>query len=1021
MSINSLFNPSFLKKKLTEYKNIDSDKIKNAREIFERWNTSVDLTKEKESQQSFLKEFFEEILGYQGVAGKKDNSLWWESGSQVDGKKPDGILGFNLASYKAETVSMKDAGDVRVVIELKDCTVNLDKNQKRKEFHGTPIEQGFSYASKVGSSCEFVIISNFKQIRLYKYGQGGGEGKYHEFLLDDLANSDDKIKEFHFLLSKDQLFTKVNNQSQVHSLDMTDRGEEIQNEFYRWYKQLREEIWDNLVELNKDKPFGRNFYLYKAQKLIDRIIFIRFCRENNALDGDSVRQALDNTFVPTKYERLKYLFLAMDKGRPEIGIAKFNGGLFAEDAELDSLNVSDDIIDKIVLLYSHDFGSDLDVNILGHIFEQSISDLEKLSNDKPAEKKKAKSNEREKHGVFYTPPFITEFIINAAIGSWVNDRKAEIKAKEGSKEFWQEYAEKLKTIKILDPACGSGAFLVKVFDYLQNEWREVKKHIKTDWDYKDILRNNIYGVDINVASIGITKLSLWLKTARYCREFKEPLTALDGNIKVGNSLIDDKRVAGFYHEYEGKVVHESITIHSGLFEAGEIKKYEEQHKKSLAFKWKEEFVAVFEQGGFDVIVGNPPYVSAVTARMSKEVRDYYVNKYECVDGAFDLYLLFLLQCLRLIKQNGRFGYIVPNKLLSANYAKRGLDYLCSTNECTSYDVSSLNIFEGAAVYPIIFTGNSGECGISKYQISNFEPLTINVCNDTLQEYKTFKDFGISVECGAAGFEADKIAQNIYENSGDDKIPFIVSGSVDKYSINYTGVQYMKQRYKNAFVDINCVSENRKKLWMNSKIIIAGMTKEVEAVFADKPLGLGVGSYAIRDCKNFSPLYILGLLNSKFMTYYIRIKFKDKHLAGGYLSINAGNIEQFPIAEANNNKQQEVITLVEKMITTHNEINAIDAKIFKLLQGDFSKININKQLGKWSELSWNEFLSEIAKQKFELTSKQEEKWLERFEEKQAEVKQLQSTITRTDAEIDKMVYALYGLSQEEIRVVEDLVV
>ena len=366
MSINSLFNPSFLKKKLSGYKNIDSDKIKNAREIFERWNTSVDLTKEKENQQSFLKEFFEEILDYQGVAGKKDNSLWWESGSQVDGKKPDGILGFNLASYKAETVSMKDAGDVRVVIELKDCTVNLDKNQKRKEFHGTPIEQGFSYASKVGSSCEFVIISNFKQIRLYKYGQGGGEGKYHEFLLDDLASSDEKIKEFHFLLSKDQLFTNVNNQSQVHSLDMTDRGEEIQNEFYRWYKQLREEIWDNLVELNKDKPFGRNFYLYKAQKLIDRIIFIRFCRENNALDGDSVRQALDNTFVPTKYERLKYLFLAMDKGRPEIGIAKFNGGFFGSRTTTTDTQTSQ-VMSSLVSGNNVNISSNQDINVLASV------------------------------------------------------------------------------------------------------------------------------------------------------------------------------------------------------------------------------------------------------------------------------------------------------------------------------------------------------------------------------------------------------------------------------------------------------------------------------------------------------------------------------------------------------------------------------------------------------------------------------------------------------------------------------
>jgi hypothetical protein len=106
-----------------------------------------------------------------------------------------------------------------------------------------------------------------------------------------------------------------------------------------------------------------------------------------------------------------------------------------------------------------------------------------------------------------------------------------------------------------------------------------------------------------------------------------------------------------------------------------------------------------------------------------------------------------------------------------------------------------------------------------------------------------------------------------------------------------------------------------------------------------------------------------------------------------------------------------------MIETKNTISAINQQFFKLLAGDFSKININKQIQKWSELSWNEFLLEIAKQKFELTAKQEEKWLERFEEKQTEIKKLQSTLTRTDTEIDKMVYALYGLSEEEIAVVE----
>ena len=268
----------------------------------------------------------------------------------------------------------------------------------------------------------------------------------------------------------------------------------------------------------------------------------------------------------------------------------------AEDKDLDSLEISDEIIDKIVILYSYDFGSDLDVNILGHIFEQSISDIENLTGNN--------EEKRKKDGVFYTPAYITEYIVKEAVGGWLADRKAEITAKEGSKEWWLEYAEKLKSIKILDPACGSGAFLVKVFDYLQNEWQEVPEEIKTEikaeiktetktnWNYKDILTNNIYGVDINPASVSITKLSLWLKTAHY----REPLTTLDNNIKIGNSLIDNPDIAGYYSEFEGKIVQEHIKSEGSLLDFTAIEEIKNEGvKKSLAFKWEKEFKEVFKE------------------------------------------------------------------------------------------------------------------------------------------------------------------------------------------------------------------------------------------------------------------------------------------------------------------------------------------------------------------------------------------------------------------------------------------
>lgn len=211
--MKNLFSKNQIEAKLKIY-NLDSKIIEKAREIATRWLNNVDLTKETENQESFLREFFIDILGYQAITGKENNSLWWESGSIVDGKKPDGILGFNLNSYKSDSLTEK-VGDIRVVIELKESSVNLDKKQQRKDCGGTPVEQGFRYASKVGGKCEFVIIANFSEIRLYK---SSDQSKFHSFKLEDLANDDNKIKEFHFLLAKDRLFTKNFNQSPAHEV-----------------------------------------------------------------------------------------------------------------------------------------------------------------------------------------------------------------------------------------------------------------------------------------------------------------------------------------------------------------------------------------------------------------------------------------------------------------------------------------------------------------------------------------------------------------------------------------------------------------------------------------------------------------------------------------------------------------------------------------------------------------------------------------------------------------------------------
>jgi hypothetical protein len=308
------------------------------------------------------------------------------------------------------------------------------------------------------------------------------------------------------------------------------------------------------------------------------------------------------------WDRVRGLFTSINEGYPEEHINKFNGGLFADDADLDALVIRDSVLEHIIALEKYDFDSDLNVNILGHIFEQSISDIEELKASieankglkplakepieankglQPLAKKPIEANKglqplakdtvgkRKKDGIFYTPEYITRYIVQETVGGYLEERKAECgfealppitdadwqSIKRDKRNVltynttiehhiaaWTAYREKLAAIKVCDPACGSGAFLNQVFDFLYAEGQRVNAELArlqlgqttTSDLQKDILQNNIYGVDVNPESVEITRLSLWLKTADRSKE----LTSLDHTIRCGNSLVDDANVAG---------------------------------------------------------------------------------------------------------------------------------------------------------------------------------------------------------------------------------------------------------------------------------------------------------------------------------------------------------------------------------------------------------------------------------------------------------------------------------------------
>ena len=551
----TLLNQKLLKSCIEKFHFPENEKRQKSEKIISAWQKSFkdsDLSKAKETslQGKFFAKFFCEILGY--TTQDDSNEVWTlkqEAKTEVDGKEADGSLGF----YS------KTSEKTRCVIELKDAQKPLDKKQLTRESKQTPVEQAFQYLYKF-ADCDWVIVSNFRYTRLYHKSKG--QTAYEEF--DILTLHEEKeFKRFYYCLCQENL---LNEQARSPMDELVKRSGEacidITKEFYLEFKNVRKKLFDHIVENNPD--FDKKLLLEKTQKILDRFVFIFFCEDtagllphNTVENTYELGQASFSSSECKIWEQFRGLFVAIDKGNTRVKppINAYNGGLFAYDEILDKqLIIRDEIFEDIKNLARYDFESDLNVNILGHIFEQSLSDLEQIKNELDGIQEEKKNAKRKKDGIFYTPEYITHYIVKETIGKYL-----------------EENPEKLEEIKILDPACGSGAFLNQAHSFLVQQ-RKIQRdekiaqlgksqlnffeHINPADIDRSILLNNLYGVDLNKESVEITKLALWLKTAHaQCK-----LNNLDENIKCGNSLIDDETIAG-----------------------------------DKAFKWEEEFPSLFKE------------------------------------------------------------------------------------------------------------------------------------------------------------------------------------------------------------------------------------------------------------------------------------------------------------------------------------------------------------------------------------------------------------------------------------------
>ncbi len=1066
-----IFGDRNFKQKLANFPLDTISDLNTKRKIIEKYikalgSGRIERTKEESIQADFINKFFGDILGYE----YNDPYLWnleKEYKSVTDGSKADGVLGFFSMAEKTKNA------DVRVVIELKDALTDLDKAQNRLGDKRTPVEQAFSYSSKAGGHCKWVMVSNFKEIRLY---HASDQSRYESFMVADLAG-DEHLKRFFFLLQKGHLIAEK-GESIIDTLyrERLEFEQTISKQFYSKYKAMRIELFDHLKQYNPGQD--HLLLIAKAQKLLDRFIFVCFCEDANLLPAytlkktkDILNQAFD--FEPNKiWRQLKGLFHSIDIGNPPMDINRFNGGLFKKDEELDALIIKDSILLKLIDFSEFDFASDLNVNILGHIFEQSLSDIEAIKaqvgngNVLSAEEKDnlRKNGKRKKEGIFYTPEYITRYIVKEAIGRWLDDRKRELgfydlpelspgdidsikqvrrKSKQDGKmypvleynraierhlAFWEAYKERLRNIKILDPACGSGAFLNQAFDYLLGEGRKVNDEISRlklgqreifELD-RHILTKNLYGVDLNIESVEITRLSLWLKTARRDNE----LAALDENIKCGNSLIDDPAIAG-----------------------------------DRAFDWFVNFPNVFpgpgnESAGFDVVIGNPPYVFA-REKINEAEKNYYTQNYSTAQYQLNTYILFIERSLELLENLGYMGLIVPNAWLMVSSATRLREILlthskiCEIVNLAGYSFEGVNVetiilsakkekvvantldVKLSSSYEFVFSHTRGQEEFLKNDGFEFKVFSDEHSDRILQ--KITRDSVIleevaTVKAGLQAYESGKgnpaqtpsdVKKRPYDfrsKIDENTFPYLEGKDVNRYFIRWSG-SYLKYGEHLA-------APRSLDIFRNKKIIIreitGSYTQTINAVYSEEVFLFNRSNIAIIE-KPGSPLslkYLLGILNSSLMSYYF-MKNTPKAVRQMFPKIILKDLRVFPIRITEN--QQPLIAKVDFMLQENNRLQKVSEDFFRLLQSKWPNSDITGKIAGWYTLSFEDFRQALEKQKINLSLVEQAEWLPYFNEQKQQAEKIHSGLSKTDDEINKMVYDLYGLTDEEIAIIKHKVI
>lgn len=484
---------------------------------------------------------------------------------------------------------------------------------------------------------------------------------------------------------------KKGNLDRFHKKTREKRGTvEVDDDFLAQIELWREELAKDLAGRNPE--LTRQELNYAVQVTIDRIVFLRIC-EDRGLEPEAQLQGLKNGV--DVYAKLKRHLYAAD--------TRYNSGLFyfsespghpgSPDNLTPGLKFGDKPLKNILKgLYEnpYDFGV-IPADILGSIYERFLGKTIVLDADHRA-RVELKPETRKAGGVYYTPGYIVKYIVENTVGRLVEGMTPDKAAK----------------IKICDPACGSGSFLLGAYEYLLDwhqhyyagnnpqKWAAMRparvyeslggKWLLTIEEKKRILLNSIYGVDKSSEAVEVAKLSLLLKTLEketkgtlepYGHRDMRALPDLGGNIKCGNSLVG--------HDFFDHPASSELTPQERL--------------DVNPFDWDAEFPKIFsgKNPGFDVVIGNPPYVRQEILGRIKE----YFKRYQVYHGTADLYAYFIERAFDILKKHGWFSYIVSNKWMRAAYGKPLRKWLKTRRIERIIDFGDSPVFQEVTAYPCI--------------------------------------------------------------------------------------------------------------------------------------------------------------------------------------------------------------------------------------------------------------------------------------------------------------------------------